>query len=51
MNLILLRRLLGLFGLISTVWAAEPRNLSALKQEIVAYVDSGEYAAGLRAAV
>ena len=51
MNVNLLRRLLGLVGLISTVWAAEPRNLSALKQEVVAYVDSGEYAAGVKAAV
>ncbi len=31
--------------------AAEPRNLSVLKQEIVAYVDSGEYAADMKAAV
>lgn len=30
---------------------AEPRNLSVLKQEIVTYVDSGEYEAGVRAAV
>ncbi|MBC7369399.1 MAG: HAD family acid phosphatase [Undibacterium sp.] len=31
--------------------AAEPRNLSVLKQEIVAYVDSGEYEADVKAAV
>ncbi len=31
--------------------AAEPRNLSVLKQEIVTYVDSGEYEAGVKAAV
>lgn len=33
------------------VQAAEPRNLSVLKAEITAYVDSGEYAAGVNAAV
>ena len=33
------------------VQAAEPRNLSVLKAEIVAYVDSGEYEAGVKAAV
>jgi len=31
--------------------AAEPRNLSVLKQEIVAYVESGEYAADVEAVV
>lgn len=33
------------------VCRAEPHNLSVLKQEIVTYVDSGEYAAGVKAAV
>lgn len=33
------------------VLAAEPRNLSVLKAEIVTYVDSGEYAGDMKAAV
>jgi len=35
----------------SWAMASEPRNLSVLKQEIVTYVDSGEYEAGVKAAV
>jgi len=46
-------RLLGCW-VICGVWlsaavATEPRNLSVLKQEIVAYVESGDYAAAINA--
>jgi predicted secreted acid phosphatase len=51
MNVTRLRRGLLLIGLATTAWAGEPRNLSALKAEIVTYVDSGEYLADMRAAV
>ena len=41
----------AMIGFVVGLGAAEPRNLSALKEEIVAYGDSGEYAAGVAAAV
>ncbi len=40
-----------LIALVLGIQAGEPRNLSVLKAEIVAYVDSGEYEAGVKAAV
>ena len=51
MNVNFLRRALLSVGLVAAVWAGEPRNLSVLKQEIVNYVDSGEYAGDMKAAV
>lgn len=51
MNVTLLRRALLSVGLAAAVWAGEPRNLSVLKQEIVNYVDSGEYLGDMKAAV
>ena len=47
-------RKIGLFlilGLGFALRAAEPRNLSSLKAEIVAYVDTGAYMTELKAAV
>lgn len=44
-------RLMLVFLTALLVCRAEPHNLSVLKQEIVTYVDSGEYAAGVKAAV
>jgi len=47
-------RKIGLFlilGLGFALRAAEPRNLSSLKAEIVAYVDTGAYRTDLKAAV
>jgi len=51
MNVTFLRRGLLLVGLAAAAWAGEPRNLSILKQEIVTYVDSGEYLGDMKAAV
>lgn len=38
-------------GLTAAVGAGEPRNLSVLKQEIVAYVGSGGYESDIKAAI